>query len=178
MKKFNSILTSLGLLFFLLPPSSSATEKLTELRKERREINRELRRAIPDPAKLDPELAKLQQLSLDASKAHLQAMDRHPALKEVNAELAKSYNLLTQAISTKNKASQQTAQTKISELQHRRLDEANKVQELTELNEASNQANTAYYTREKELLSSHPETKALVARLDQVNEEIQVEMKK
>ncbi|WAC17991.1 hypothetical protein OVA24_12155 [Luteolibacter sp. SL250] len=178
MKKFRLIAASLGCLFSLIPQAGAASGKLVELRKERTEINRAIRKAIPDATKIDPELAKLQRASIDASKAHLQAMEGHPALKEVNAELEKENNALIQAITAKDDAAKQAVQTKLQELQHRRSDEAAKIPELAKLAEESNQAGSAYFTREKEILASHPETKDLAARLAKINDEIQAEMKK
>lgn len=153
-------------------------EKLDDLKKERREINRAIRKAIPDAAQLDPELAKLQRASIEAQKVLIQALDSEPSFSSLNAEIKKNFDALVQARVDKNEAAQQAAEQKNSELNTRRNDEAAKIPELAKLMEANNAAGAAYFQREKEVIAAHPETKALASRLAEVNEAIQQEMKK
>lgn len=151
---------------------------LDELKNERREINRAIRKAVPDASKIDPALAGLQRASLDANKALNDALEAHPGLSALNAEIKKAFDSMTKAVAAKDEAAKQAAREKSSELQARRNEEASKIPELAKLIAANNAAGAAYFQREKEVIATHPATKDLAARLTEVNAAIQQEGKK
>lgn len=177
MNRFLARIVSIGFLLCVLPGTVDAADKLDELRKERSAISRAIRRAVPDPAAADPELAKLQRASLDAQKVYLQALDAHSSLKGVNAELRQANDALARAVATNDAAGRENAQKRMTSLQHRRTEEAAKIPELAKLAKANDDAGGAYFAREKTYLAAHPATKDLVIRLAKVNEQILAERK-
>lgn len=160
-------------LFLSLAAVAFGAETLEDLKTERREINRAIRKAVPDATKIDSALAGLQRASLDANKALNNALEAHPGLSALNAEIKQAFDSMVKAVAAKDEAAKQAALEKSSELQARRNGEASKIPELAELIAANNAAGAAYFQREKEVIASHPTTKDLAARLLEINAAIQ-----
>lgn len=154
------------------------SEKLKTLRAERNALEKEVRKAVPDVDKRDPELSELQKASVKAAVAYQKAIDEHPNLKSVNAELKELTSKLTTAISQKDEAAKDAAQKQISDVMNRRNDAASKEPELQALAKAAQDAGTAYATRRKQVLASLPETKDAAAKLEKITAEIQEELAK
>ncbi len=169
----------LGWLALMNPVLSAApSEKLQELRKERREIEREIRKLVPDPNKRDPELEELQRASLKATRAYEQTIDNHPNLQKFKDEKAAATTKLTAAISKGDSQAKEAAQAEITDVMRRRMEAAAKEPDLQPLAKASQEAGAAYFARNKEVLASLPETKSLAAKLETLNARIQEELKK
>lgn len=153
-------------------------ETLENLKTERREIKRAIRKAVPDATKIDPALVELQRASLAANKALNEAMEAHPGLSTLNAEIKQVFDSMVKAVAANDAAAKQAAQEKNSELRARRDEQASKIPELAELIAANTAASTAYFQKEREVIASHPATKDLAARLTEINKAIQQEGKK
>lgn len=173
-------LAPLALLFALASALHAAepSAKLTELRKQRRELNSEIRKAVPDPEQADPELAKLKRESIQATVAHQKAIDEHPNLKAYKAERDAATAKLTNAIGKGDKEGRQAAQDELTALMQRRMDAASKEPDLRALGEAAGKASDAYNARLKEFHASHPATKEAAAKLAEVEASIAEEMKR
>lgn len=156
---------------------AAPSEKLLELRNQRNELNREIRKAVPDPNKLDPELEKLQRASIDASRAYQKAIDEHPKLKVFKSEGDVATTKLTNAITKNDSAAREAAQKEISDVMNRRMDAASKEPDLQPLAKAAQESGDAYNNRLKEFLGNHPATKENAAKLAEVQAAIMEEMK-
>jgi chromosome segregation ATPase len=154
------------------------SDRLKTLRAERNAIEREIRKAVPDVDKRDPELSELQKASVKATAAYQKAIDEHPNLKSVNAELKELTSKLTAAISQKDETAKDAAQKQISDVMNRRNDAASKEPDLQALAKAAQETGTAYATKRKQVLASLPETKEAAAKLEKVTAEIQEELAK
>ncbi|RYD26203.1 MAG: hypothetical protein EOP87_23130 [Verrucomicrobiaceae bacterium] len=152
--------------------------KLDELRKERREVDKEIRKAVPNPNDRDPQLAKLQEASLEALRAYEKAINDHPALQAIKKEMETATSKLTTAVASGDMNARETAKQELSVIMNRRSELAAKEPDLQALMKANNDAGAAYFAKRKELLASWPETKANAAKLEELNARIQEELRK
>lgn len=152
------------------------SEKLADLRQEKREIDKKIREAVPDPGERDPELAKLQRASVEASKAHQQAINDHPNLQKYKTEMTAATAKLTTAISKKDEARREAAKNEISDIMNRRAEAAAREPDLQLLAKADAEAGAAWFKKRKEVLVGLPETKDLAARLETLDARIQEEL--
>ncbi|MCW1916295.1 hypothetical protein OJ996_22085 [Luteolibacter sp. GHJ8] len=125
---------------------------------------------------MDPELRKLEQAAAKASEAHQLALDKHPKLQELNAQMAAANAKLEAATEAKDEAGKAAADEEISKLADRLMETADKEPELKRLGTAMHKATIALMEREDQVRANHPLTKELFAREEALQRQIDAEL--
>ena len=178
MRKSVFVSAAMVLSFISAVSFAAPSQRLQDLRKERRELEREIRKAVPDINKRDPKLDKLQRESIEATKDYEKAIDSHPNLQKFKAEMTAATAKLTRAIGQKDEKAKESAGQEVSAVMSRRMEAAGKEPDLKPLAKANEEAGDAYFKRRKEVLAKLPETSEAAAKLEKVNAEIQEELRK
>lgn len=172
------ILFVVGAILCVSAHAAEPSAKLAELRQERDLLEREISKVTPHPLKTDAGFQKLQKEAGDASQAYLKAIDAHPNLKAINTKYAAAVARNSRAISSKDEAARESADAELSKIRELRMETAAKEPDLKSLAKAADETGNAYQTRRKDILLSNPATKEKFEKLQQINDEIQLELKK
>lgn len=158
--------------------SAESSDKLTALRKDRREVSDELRKLSPEVMKRSPELEKAMAENKHTSIAVGKQLESNPGLKQANADIASAFDGITRAVGAGDKVAKDAAQANYSAAIEARTIEGEKIPEIAKLMEENRQKGAAYLELEKKVFSEDPATKDLVAKREKLDKEIAAERKK